>query len=405
LDFDAFVGLKQRLERLASEDRNASLRAIAERALILTRSTGAAIALLQGEEMVCVATSGSNAPSLGARLKVGSGFSGECARSARLLRCDDSECDERVDRESCNLLGIRSMVAVPLMSQERVTALLEVCSPDPNNFSANDEMVLSTLAAILETVLSRSAASPATSNLNGEPFQEILTRVQRAQSSALLWDARQQVADSTFPKKKISSALTWFVAVNILVLALAFWLVWHRVEFWKGISNLGISQSQSGLLDNTADVSRPPTIQTHANDLASIRQMAEEGDPAAQFALGAKFAIGEGVPQNYSDAARWFGSAAEQGHTTAQTILASYYAMGRGVRKDLSKAYFWSVLAQAGGEPSSRYRLSILSSRMTPSQVLAAQQQANDWLRQRRQLRGKLVQDDKKQLVRILKGH
>jgi hypothetical protein len=51
------------------------------------------------------------------------------------------------------------------------------------------------------------------------------------------------------------------------------------------------------------------------------------------------------------------------------------------VPPDLTKAYFWSVLAQAGGDQASKYRVAVLTSRMTRSQILAAQEQANDWLR------------------------
>jgi TPR repeat protein len=111
--------------------------------------------------------------------------------------------------------------------------------------------------------------------------------------------------------------------------------------------------------------------------------MAEQGDPAAQFALGTRYAIGEEVRQNDSEAARWFSKAAEQGHTEAQAILGTYYMLGKGVPQDADKAYFWSILAQAGGDPGSKYRVKVLSSRMTPNRIRTAQEQADAWLRQR----------------------
>ena len=42
---------------------------------------------------------------------MGSGFSGECVKSGKVLRSDDA--DIRVDQESCRALGVRSIVAVP----------------------------------------------------------------------------------------------------------------------------------------------------------------------------------------------------------------------------------------------------------------------------------------------------
>ena len=86
-------------------DRETTLQSIAERALTLTRATGAAIALSEGNdnEMICVASAGDDAPPVGCRLQVGSGFSGECVRTGRSLRCDDSETDDRVDRDGLQI--------------------------------------------------------------------------------------------------------------------------------------------------------------------------------------------------------------------------------------------------------------------------------------------------------------
>jgi len=65
----------------------------------------------------------------------------------------------------------------------------------------------------------------------------------------------------------------------------------------------------------------------------------------------------------------------------AQATLGAYYWAGRGVPQDLSKAYFWSILAQAGGDEASKYRVAVLASRMSHGQVVAAQEQANDWIK------------------------
>ncbi len=134
--------------------------------------------------------------------------------------------------------------------------------------------------------------------------------------------------------------------------------------------------------ESPAPISKPLiSLPVDVNDLAGLRRSAQGGDPAAQFALGARYATGEEVRQDYTEAVRWFTLAAERGHIIAQATLGAYYWAGRGVPQDLTKAYFWSVLAQAGGDQASKYRVAVLNSRMTRSQVLTAQEQANDWLR------------------------
>jgi hypothetical protein len=122
--------------------------------------------------------------------------------------------------------------------------------------------------------------------------------------------------------------------------------------------------------------------------LDRLRKFAVQGDANAQFALGARYATGETVPRNYSTAVQWFSLAAEQGHVLAQATLGAYYWEGRGVPQDVDKAYFWSILARAGGDEGSKYRVAALASRMSRSQIIAAQEEANDWLQQR-QLAGK----------------
>src|SRR5262249_43441737 len=81
-------------------DLDAALQLVTDRVLSLTRAKGAAIALSGGDNLICRASSG-DAPSLGAVLEAGSGFSGHCVRSGQLLYCSDSEIDPYVDRVSC----------------------------------------------------------------------------------------------------------------------------------------------------------------------------------------------------------------------------------------------------------------------------------------------------------------
>jgi len=66
---------------------------IVEHARLATGATAAAIALVRGDEIVCRATTGDNAPDLGVKLDVHSGLSGACVQSKLWQRCDDTETD------------------------------------------------------------------------------------------------------------------------------------------------------------------------------------------------------------------------------------------------------------------------------------------------------------------------
>jgi TonB family protein len=121
------------------------LNQIVEQACLATGATGAAIALLRDGEMVCRATTGRNAPDLGTRLD-NAGFSAECLRIGTLQRCDDTETDPRVDPVACRLLGVRSILVVPLWYWGEFMGIFEIFSPRPNAFGERDEQTLQALA-------------------------------------------------------------------------------------------------------------------------------------------------------------------------------------------------------------------------------------------------------------------
>ena len=68
---------------------------------------------------------------------------------------------------------------------------------------------------------------------------------------------------------------------------------------------------------------------------------AEQGDAEAQYNLGVCYEKGEGVPQNYEEAAKWYMKAAEQGHANAQNNLGLCYYVGNGVRQNHEEAVKW----------------------------------------------------------------
>jgi TonB family protein len=121
------------------------LNQIAEQACLATGATGAAIALVRAGEMVCRATTGRNAPDLGVRLD-NAGFSAECLRVGTLQRCDDTETDPRVDAMACRLLGVRSILVIPLWYWGEFMGIFEIFAPRPNAFGERDEQTLQALA-------------------------------------------------------------------------------------------------------------------------------------------------------------------------------------------------------------------------------------------------------------------
>lgn len=76
-----------------------------------------------------------------------------------------------------------------------------------------------------------------------------------------------------------------------------------------------------------------------------------------QYRLGVKYYDGDGVPQVYEEAAKWYRKAADQGHEKAQLNLGNMYYVGRGVAKDEVQAIHWVRKAAEQGYAPGQVRL------------------------------------------------
>lgn len=149
----------------------------------------------------------------------------------------------------------------------------------------------------------------------------------------------------------------------------------------------------------------------------TIQDRAEEGDADAQLQLGHLYESGEGVPKDYTEAAKWYRKAAEQGNAEAQLYLGCSYATGRGVPKDSAEhlnwirkaaqqgladaqvqlgllyeigqevpkdfaaAYMWMNLAATGGNKEFGELRNLLEKRMTREQLIEGQKLTGEWLK------------------------
>jgi hypothetical protein len=139
-----------------SGDLSVALNLIASRACSITRGTGAAVALVSDKGMSCRAVAGTNVPEIGTMVNVDAGFTGECVKSGRPLRCDDAVTDPRTDHGACRTLGIRSILAAPVLYERDIVGLVEVFSSRPFAFDDGDLAVVERLAQTVVLTLSRA---------------------------------------------------------------------------------------------------------------------------------------------------------------------------------------------------------------------------------------------------------
>ena len=97
-----------------------------------------------------------------------------------------------------------------------------------------------------------------------------------------------------------------------------------------------------------------------AEDANLSRARAEQGDANAQFKLARMFYLGKGVPQDYTEAVRWYRKAAEQGYAKAEYNLSSMYRDGKGVPRDDAEAERWCRKAAEQGHVRAQEGLGFL---------------------------------------------
>ena len=75
-----------------------------------------------------------------------------------------------------------------------------------------------------------------------------------------------------------------------------------------------------------------------AQDLQKLQTAAAAGNAKAQYDLGYLYVMGQGVPQDYAQAVKWFRKAAAQGNDVAQHTSGGMYERGLGGPKEYAMA-------------------------------------------------------------------
>ena len=91
-----------------------------------------------------------------------------------------------------------------------------------------------------------------------------------------------------------------------------------------------------------------------------LRQAAADGDPRAQFEIGAIYTEGTVTAQDFKSASVWYERAAAQGFVPAQYRLGNLYEHGNGVDKDLEEARLWYSRAAEAGNRMAMHNLASL---------------------------------------------
>ena len=116
----------------------------------------------------------------------------------------------------------------------------------------------------------------------------------------------------------------------------------------------------------------------YSTDLRELEPLTEQGHAPTEYLLGVMYIKGQGVPQDYKTAVKWYTRAAEQGDASAQNNLGLMYANGRGVKQDNIYARMWFNIAVSQENKNAIGNRLLVAREMTPSQLDQAKELAQE---------------------------
>jgi GAF domain-containing protein/Sel1 repeat-containing protein len=361
---------------------------LVERARAKTGADGAAIAVsFGGADLRCAASSGA-APPLGTRLDPDTGLTGLCFRRGQTLLCRDTDADAKVDAAACRALGIRSVLALPLIEGRSVVGVLELLASEPDAFK---ECPVSELVCGINAAIVQDVVDPIPSDV-AQP------------------DETKDCADA---KAHLFRWAWWMASAALLLAAAVYGFREHRVG---RVSYVSAVRTKMRVTPFTGTTVLPPHPRHTAQSasVTDLRSAASRGDAVAAYVLGNAYEQGKGVPQNYgqamdwfmraaakgnalaqwrlglgylnafgreeddSRAAEWFKRAANQGNVPAQFALSRLYLTGKGVPLDYVRAYTWATIA-AQGSSRDEQLLTSIRMHMTRQQINEAHHRVSLW--------------------------
>jgi uncharacterized protein len=229
-------------------------------------------------------------------------------------------------------------------------------------FDAEREAAAGAIAALRNTLLAERAlavvritwleeARGAEGAAAPDEIAKLPNALPAERGSAVARIARLDEAFDATPRRNPISLL-WrnrrLVVRDLALAAVALGVItYYSSDIWSARALQSPSNAGAAVVDATA---LPPDKQAWSSlggppgdpveRVVYLRDHAQAGDPAAQYALGVLYAQGEDVAQDYATAASWFGKAAKNGIVNAQD-LARLYERGLVTPSDLVVATYW----------------------------------------------------------------
>lgn len=148
-----------RIERLIHNGESNLLvtaRLISEQVQRFTQAAGVAIGIVVDGELTYLAAIGSASHEMGLRVPLDSSLSAYCLTKGVTLRSPSAENDTRLPHSAAGRNQIQSLIAVPVMFENRAVGVVEARFNNANSFQENDVQACELMARLVRELIARA---------------------------------------------------------------------------------------------------------------------------------------------------------------------------------------------------------------------------------------------------------
>jgi hypothetical protein len=213
-------------------DVDGAMDLIAARARKIANATGIAIGLLQRDQLVYRAGSGSGVTYVGQHVMATLCVSGHNAASGEILRVENAQTDRRIEAAICRQFGAHSLLILPIYHDRTMAGVLEVLFDEAHAFQQREVLIYRLMAALVGEAMSYSARPEQKKALPPDvSTMRQSIRLTRPQGEEALKN-RASVAASATTNGAIYQACGTFIARagKLLAVTQSAWVASHRVK-------------------------------------------------------------------------------------------------------------------------------------------------------------------------------
>jgi hypothetical protein len=146
----------QRLITSGDLDLDGALHLIADLSRDTANATGVAIGLLEGNQLIYHAGSGSAAPHTGQRVPATFTVSADVKTSREILRVENAETDARIQAEICRQFGAKALLILLIYHDRTVAGVIEVLFSEAHTFQDREVRTYQLMAGLVGEAVSRA---------------------------------------------------------------------------------------------------------------------------------------------------------------------------------------------------------------------------------------------------------